>query len=154
MAENPVPHFLRQVDAGAVLLQDIHHSEALLIVPEASGRNAVERALTGMAEWRMAQVVTQSDGLHKVLIEAQCLRDRPGILGYFQRMCHARPVVVAVRGQEHLCLVLEPPERFAVQDPVPVPLKDRAYVALFLGDHSPEGLRRKRCPWRKKFFFS
>src|SRR5512132_1679951 len=61
------------------------------------------------------------------------------------------PVVVALRRHEHLRLVLEPPERLRVHDPIPVPLERRPHRTVRLrlapprrirrGSHVPEVLR-------------
>ena len=45
----------------------------------------------------------------------------------FQRVGHSGPVVVPLRLEEHLGLVLEPPERLAVDHSVNIPLKAGAY---------------------------
>ena len=44
-------------------------------------------------------------------------------------MGQSRPVVVTFRGEKNLCLVLQAPERLAVQDPVTVTLIGRADIA-------------------------
>ena len=123
-------------------------------MPESFGGDAVKGALSRMAEGSMSKVVSEGDRLNKIFIEAQRLRYSPRILGHFQRMRHARPVVIAVRGQKYLRLVLEPSERFAVQYPVPVPLKDRAYITLLFGKDPSAGFRGKSRPGSKNIFFS
>ena len=101
-----------------------------------------------MSEGRMSQVVAQGDGLRQRLVEPQGLGDGPGDLGDLQRVGQARPVVIPLRGQEDLCLMLEPAECLAVQDPVSVPLVLRADGAELLRDVPPQripGKRRKRA---------
>jgi hypothetical protein len=41
--------------------------------------------------------------------------------------------VIASRRKEHLCLVLEPSERLAVDDAVPIVLKGRSYIVFGFG---------------------
>src|SRR5207253_2056193 len=52
-------------------------------------------------------------------------------------------VVVALRRHEHLGLVLQAPERLAVDDPVAVALERRAHAATLLGDGARGRVRRR-----------
>ena len=82
-----------------------------------------------MSKGRVPQIVAQGDGLRQILIEAQGLGNRAGVLGDLQRMGQPRPVMIAPGSQEHLGLMLQTPERLAVENPVPVPLIDRPDIA-------------------------
>ena len=66
--------------------------------------------------------------------------------GHLERVRQARPVVVALGRDEHLRLVLEPPERLAVDDPVAVALERRPQTAVLLGPArcGRVGARRQR----------
>lgn len=59
-------------------------------------------------------------------------------LGKLQRECRELhiPVMITFRKQKHLCLLLQSPERFAVKDPIPVPLKSRAHITFRFFAHS------------------
>ena len=50
------------------------------------------------------------------------------------------PVVIASGRQKYLRLMLQPPEGFAVQNPVPVPLIDRPDIAGRLIDVPSPGI--------------
>ena len=80
----------------------------------------VERALAGMAERRMAEVMGQRQRLGEVLVEAERAGERPGDLGHFQRMGQPGAVVVALVEHEDLGLVLQPAERGRMDDPVAI----------------------------------
>src|SRR5437763_1799394 len=89
-------------------------------------RARIQRRLAEMPERRVAEVVPQTDRLHQVLVEPQRARDGARDLCDLQRVGEPRPVVVTLGRHEHLGLMLEPPERLGVHDPVPVALKRRA----------------------------
>ena len=61
-----------------------------------------------------------------------------------QRVGQPRAVVIALGRDEHLRLVLEPPERLAVHDPVAVALERRAQAAVVLRAHAVGRLRTGR----------
>ena len=107
-------------------------------------QQVVQGMLAGMAERRVAEVVPHRDRLDQILVEAQRPRHGAGQRGDLQRMGQPGAVVIALRGHEHLRLVLEPPERLRVQDPVAVPLKRGAVRARLLGylAHRVGGPRR------------
>ena len=107
-----------------------------------------------MSKRRVADIVADGDGLDEVLVEAQSARNGPRNLRDFQAVRHARAVVVA-RHDVDLCLVLEPPEGFGVQDAVAVALEARAQRALlaFLLAPGSAALGRLRRQVRVLKFF-
>ena len=70
--------------------------------------------------------------------------DRARDLRRLQRVGEPRAVVVALGRHEHLRLVLEPPERLAVHDPVAIALERRAQRALLLRHRAHGGVRGRR----------
>ena len=132
VGDDAVAHLPGQVEALPILLELVHHPQALHIVLEAAGRELVECPLSGVAEGGVAKVVGEADGLGQVLIEPQRPGDGAGDLGDFQRVGQAGAVEVALRREEDLRFLLEPPERLAVEHPVAVPLEHRADGVLFL----------------------
>jgi hypothetical protein len=110
--------------------EHVDDAQRVLVVAEAAAealaRAAVQHVLADVAEGRVAEVVAEPDRLHQVLVEPQRAADRARDLRRLERVGQARPVVVALGRHEHLRLVLQPPERLAVHDPVPVALEGRA----------------------------
>src|SRR5690606_23050974 len=104
----------------------------------------VERGLADVAERRVAEVVAEPDRLGEVLVEAQRAGYRARHLRDLQRVGQPRAVVVALRGDEHLRLVLEAAERLAVDDPVAVALERRAQPAVLLRPLAQGRIRRRR----------
>ena len=94
---------------------------------EASLHHPAQRPLTGVAEGSMSQVVSQRGSLSEILVKPQSPGHGTGDASHFQRVGHSGPVVVPLRLEEHLGLVLEPPERLAVDHSVNIPLKAGAY---------------------------
>jgi hypothetical protein len=90
----------------------------------------VERAFSSVAKGGMANVVPERDRLDQVFVEPQSPADRARDLGHFEGVGQAGPVMIALRVDEHLGLVLEPPERLGVEDPVAVALKDGPHRIL------------------------
>ena len=101
-------------------------------VPPALAHARVEHLLADVAERRVAEVVAEPDRLGQVLVEPQrprhVARDPAGL----ERVREPGAVVVALGRDEHLRLVLEPPERLGVHDPVAVALERRAVVGVGL----------------------
>ena len=123
-----------EVQAAAAALDAVDDAQALLIVPEAdAGVDRVERALSRVAERRVAEVVPEADGLGEVLIEFERAGDRAREARDLERVCQARAVMVALRAQEHLRLVLQAAERFRVRDAVHVALEACAHLTRRLG---------------------
>ena len=69
VAHNALPDLVAQVQALAVLFQNIHHPQALLIVPEGPAPAFRQGGLPRVAEGGVAQVVAHGDGLGQVLVE-------------------------------------------------------------------------------------
>ena len=106
-------------------------AQGLGVVVEAAeiGQARVERALAGMPERRVAEVVGERQRLGQVLVEAERAGERAGDLGHFQRVGQPGAVVVALVEHEDLGLVLEAAEGGRMDDAVGI---------------APE----RRCGWR------
>ena len=98
---------------------------------------AIQRALAGVTERRVPEVVRQGDGFGQVLVQAECARQGARHLRGLHRVRQARPVVVALVIDEDLGLVLETPEGARVDDPVAVALEHHPEGVLRLGMTSP-----------------
>src|SRR5690606_9982693 len=129
-------------ERGVAPLESRDDAQALPVVVEPAHvpRELVEGLLARVPERWMAQVVRQRDRLGQVLVQAQRASDAGGHLGDLERVGEAGAVVVALVVDEHLGLVLEPPERAGVQDAVPVLLERRAVGALPLQVDTPARL--------------
>ena len=127
-------------------------AQALLVMTEPAGHQRVEHALTGVAERRVPEVVAERNGLGQFLVQLQHLRDGPRDLRHLERVRQTGPVVIAGGCEEHLRLVLQPPERLAVNDPIAIVLKRRAHIVFGLGAQAAarlralRGLRRQHLP--------
>ena len=110
------------------MLQRRDHAQALGVVVETAmiPQASVERALPGMAERRMAEIVRQRQGLGEVLVEPELARDGAGDLRHFQRMGQPGAVVVAFVKHEDLGLVLQPAKRRRMDHPIAVAAKRAA----------------------------
>ena len=81
-----------------------------MIEAAVAGERLVERALAGVAERRMAEVVCQRQRLGQVLVEPERARQRAGDLRDLQRVGQPGTVMVALVIDEDLRLVRQPPE--------------------------------------------
>src|ERR1017187_2926798 len=125
----------RAEDVGANgSLQRVDDAQRVLVVAggrsEALPQAAIKRVLADVTEWWMAEIVTEADRLHQILVELQRPGDRARYLGHLQRVREPRAVMIAPRRDEHLGLVLETAKRLAVDDPVTVALKRRVHAAI------------------------
>ena len=127
VVEDPVADLFGQVQPLPVALEGVDDPQRVDVVLEAGvaalAQSRVERALAGVAEGRVAEVVAEPDRLGQVLVEAQRPRDRAGDPAGLEGMGEPGPVVVALGGDEDLRLVLEAAERLRVDDPVAVALE-------------------------------
>jgi hypothetical protein len=136
--DDAIPDLPREVEAPAVVLEPVHHPQALAVVGESLRGHAVQDRLAGVAEGRVPEVVGHGDGFGERLVEAERLRQRPSDLSHLEGVRQPRPIVVSRRGQKDLGLVGQAAEGFAVDDPIPIPLEagtDR--IERLLADPSP-----------------
>ena len=106
------------------MLEPRHDAQRLRVVVEAAvAAMSVERVLAGVAEGRVAEIMRERQRLGEVLVEPQRARQRAGDLRHLDRMREPRAVMVALVRHEDLRLVLEPPERGRMDDPVAVALE-------------------------------
>ena len=140
------PGEVEAVEAGVAALQAGHHRQRLGIMVETAmgGEAPIERALAGMAEGRMAEVVGQRTGLREILVEAQRARQRAGDLGDFEGVGEPGAVMVAFVVDEHLRLVGEPAERGGMDDAVAIATEIAAGGARRLRMEAPPARRRVR----------
>src|SRR4029453_6106588 len=108
MARDPVADFPREVEALPSVLEHGYDPKALLVVAEPARDQGVDDALAGVAEWRVAEVVAERDRLGQLFVEPQHLGDASRDLRHLERVRETRPVVIAGRREEDLCLVLQP----------------------------------------------
>ena len=129
------PGEIEPVEGGIAALQLGDDAQRLRVVIEAAeaAERLVERALAGMAERRMAEIVRQRQRLGEVLVAAERARQRAGDLRDFERMGEPRAVVVALVIDEHLRLVRQPAERAGMDDPVAIAPERVAGGACRLG---------------------
>jgi hypothetical protein len=137
MLGDAVAHFPGEVEAAAVVLEQIDDPQALLVVIEAARHQRVDDALAGMTERGVAEIVAERDRFGKLLVQPQHLGDRARDLRDLERVGQSRPVMISGRREEDLGLVLQPAERLAVNDAIAVTLKRRAHVVFRLGPQSP-----------------
>ena len=139
-----LPGEIEAIEARIFLFERGDDAKRLGIVIEAAGtfHRGVERALAGMAEGRMAEIVGKRERLGEILIDAQRAGERAGDLRHFEAVGQARAVVIAFVIDEDLGLVVEPPERRRMQDAVAVAGVRRARGARRLGQKPPAARAR------------
>jgi hypothetical protein len=104
---------------------------------ESSYEKIIQCLFAGVPEGSVPDVMPQGYGFGQVLIEPQRFSDGTGNLRNLQCMGQPRSVVIAIRREKHLGFVLEPPEGFAVDNPVPVALERCPEVMGLLTSGSP-----------------
>lgn len=112
MLDNPFANLEGQVKTAKMRVADldpVDRAQALRVMVETSVplHSLMQNMLAGVAEWRMAQVVRQRNGLRQILVESQRARDRARNLGNLHRVSQTGTVIVALVIYEYLSLVLE-----------------------------------------------
>ena len=97
MLEYPVSHLKGQVEAPAIFLEYVNNSKTLLEMVKPSGIYLAKYIFSCVAEWSMAEVMAQRDGLGKVLIQTQGFCYCSRYLGDFKGMGKPCPVMVPFR---------------------------------------------------------
>src|SRR5699024_3119562 len=147
VVQDSVPYLPCQVQSFSFFFQNLNHPDTLFIVGKTAGMYLVERMLPRMSKRSMSQIMSQSNGFHKIFIQSQRLGNGPGNLGNFQRMGKTVPVMVSLRSQKNLSFIFKTTESLTVQNPVPVTLIDCSYITfLFLTVSSP-GMDTVGGPW-------
>ena len=93
-----------------------------------------------MTERRVAHVMDKAYRFGQVFVQAQYPRDRPADTRHLYRMGQTGAEMVPLVVDEYLCLVLQPAERTAVQDPVTVTLVDCSLQVFRLAVFPASGL--------------
>lgn len=136
VADNAVEHLVGKVQTVPVLLKQLHHAHALLIMREASRHNVVKRPFTRMTERSVTEVMAERNRLSERLIEPQTHGNCPRNLRHLKGVGEPCSVMVTLGREKSLGFVLEPAEGVGVNYPVPVALKARAYITFLLGTFS------------------
>ena len=123
--DQPFERFPRQVEpdeGGIAPLERGDDAQRLRVVIEAAAGSqaVVERALAGMAERRMAEVMGERERFGEVFVEPERAGERAGDLGDFERMGEAGAEMIALVEDKDLGLVREPAECGAMDDSVTV----------------------------------
>src|SRR4030095_6962850 len=153
MARNAVANLPRQVQPMAIVLEHVDDAQALLVMIESAGYERAQDPLAGVAERRVAQVVTKRDRFGQLLVQPQHLRDRPRDLRDLERVRQARAIVVASRREEDLRLVLETTEGLGVDDAIAIALERRADRILSLLTDAAPAVGAFRCLRRQDLPF-
>ena len=152
MHQYALPDFPRKVESAPFSLDALHDVKTLMAVPESTGKNPVKLVLADMSEWGMSQVVPQRDGFRKVFVQIERARDGAGNLAHFEGMRQAGNIVVAKRCDEDLRLVLQPPERLAMDNAISVTLVLGAYIGGRLRNGATSGLSGLCGKWGEVLF--
>src|SRR5262249_47138131 len=76
MLGDAVADLPREIQPLTVALEHVHDSQALLVVAESAWHEAVDDALAGVPEWRVAKIVSERDRLGELLVQPEDLRNR------------------------------------------------------------------------------
>ena len=126
-----LPGEVEAVEGGITALQRGDDAQRLCVVIEAAegGETFIERALAGMAERRMAEIVRKRQRFGEIFVESQGAGERTRDLRHFKRVGEPGAVVVALVEYEHLSLVLEAAKGRRMDDAIAVAAKGAAAFA-------------------------
>src|SRR5262249_18567176 len=136
------PGQIEAVELRVAALERGDDAQRLRVVVEAAMllETLVERALAGVTERRMTEIVPERGRLRQVLVETERARQRPRDLGYFQGMRQPCAEMIALVIDEHLRLVRQAAEGGGMDDAVAVAAKIVARGARRLGVAPPAAL--------------
>jgi hypothetical protein len=132
MFQNTVSDLKGKIQSLPILLQEIDDPQALISMVESPRDDLIQGILSGMAERRMTQVVSQRDGLSQILIETEGFRDRSCNLRNLKGMRQSGPVMIAHWNEKDLGFVFQSPEGLGMDDSIPVVLEGRPERTFFL----------------------
>src|SRR5688500_10115306 len=127
---------IQAIKCAVMFFQHIHDAQGLKIVLESAVvfHAVIERFLSCMTEWRMPQIMRQSNGFNQVFVKAQIAGNRAADLRDFETVRQARAEQVSLVIDENLGLVFEPPESGGMNDAIPVALERSAPLRRFFGE--------------------
>ena len=132
MLEDAVADLLREIQAAAVLFEDLDHPHALLVVAKAARQAGTQRIFARVTKRGVSQVVPQGRSFGQILVQIEAAGDRSRDLHDLHRVRQARAVVVAHRRDEDLGFVFEATEGLGVDDAVAIDLVRRPHrIGLF-----------------------
>ena len=120
---------VQTVKARVTFLQRIDDAKALHVVLKTSAGGVecsqadMQCVLASVAEWRVAQVMRQGDGLNQIFVEIQTAGDGPAELRHLKRMRQPGAKQIALMIQKDLGFINKAAKRGAMHDAVAVALK-------------------------------
>ena len=153
VADYSVAHLIGKVESPAAVFNHINNAQTLLIMVKAVFHHSAKRPLSGVAERRMTEIVSEGDSFGQALVERKTDGNGARNLCNLKRMSKACAVMVAVRREEDLRFMLETAERAAMNNPVAVALKGGSDRAFLLRAFSAPGVCAKAGKARKIFPF-
>ena len=96
----------------------------------------VECVLSGVTEWRVAEIVRQTDCLDKILVEPERAGNCPGNLSDLKRVRQSSAIKITLVVNENLGLVHQTAKRRRMNYTVPIPLKFAAKGRRLFGKSS------------------
>src|SRR5438270_1989884 len=115
---------------GITLLEVLDDTQRVDIVVEAAAvalEAAVERALTGVSEGRMADVVNQRQGLGQIFVQAKCSGDGPGDLRNLDGVGQAAAKMIGRAAGKYLRLPRQAAEGTGLHNAFAIALKRRTH---------------------------
>ena len=128
VTQNAHADFIGQVQPLTVLFQNVHHSQALLIVAERLAKALAQNVLPGVAEGSVSQVMPHGNGFRQIFVQPQRPCDGSSNAADLQCVGHPGAVVVALRLQKHLRLVHQAAEGLGMDNAVNVPLVTGTHI--------------------------
>jgi hypothetical protein len=146
-----LPGEVEAVEAGIFALERGDDAQGLGVVVEAAlaAHCGVERALAGMAEGRMTEIMGKRERLGQVLVKLKRPRHGARDLRHLEAVGQAGAVVIPLVINEHLGLVGQAPERRRMQDAVAVAGIEAPRRARRLGHEPPATFALIHGKWRQ-----
>jgi len=113
----------------------------IVVKPTFRSQHLGQDPFSRVAKGCVAKVVGERNRLGQILVEAQRTRDGTGNLRAFEGVGQTIPIVVTLVMDEHLSLVLQPPKRSRVDNPIAIALIGSSELVFGLGVEPAPGVR-------------
>jgi hypothetical protein len=146
MLDNSFPHLESEIQTAkrcVSLLEILHNPQRMQIVIEGKPMPPhcrIEGFLSRVSEWRVADIVYQSESFDQINIQSKLCRDGAGNLRNFEGMRQPVPEVIRVPSGEYLGLRLKPAKGSRMDYAVAVSLKIVAVGMRWLRIAPPPGV--------------
>jgi hypothetical protein len=143
--EYAINDFTGQIQTLPVFFNKGDNSYAMRSMMKPGFADLSENFFAAVPERGVPKIVRQRDSLGQIFVKVEAARNAPGCTDHLEGVGQSGSEVVIGRRKKDLRLVLEPPERFTVNNAVNVALKAAANIAVIFRELAPPTFAGQTC---------